>query len=182
MHELTGKISNVSLDFFTGKHMVTFTVDGSASEMLNELRECENLTIKVDKQRQKRSLDANAYFHVLVNKIAAKINESDDEVKRKLVIRYGTLARDNNGDLYGAMLPASADPDRFYPYTRSYKTVYRDGMEYYCYLFYERTRDLDTSQMARLIDGTVQEAKNLGIETMTPMELARLKEVWHGSG
>lgn len=89
MHELTGKISNVSLDFFTGKHMVTFTVDGSASEMLNELRECENLTIKVDKQRQKRSLDANAYCWVLIGKIAEKTNIPKNEVYQNAVREMG---------------------------------------------------------------------------------------------
>lgn len=89
MHELTGKISNVSLDYFTGKHMVTFTVDGSASEMLNELRECENLTIKVDKQRQKRSLDCNAYCWVLIGKIAEKTNIPKNEVYQNAVREMG---------------------------------------------------------------------------------------------
>lgn len=89
MHELTGKISNVSVDYFTGKHMVTFTVDGSASEMLNELRECENLTIKVDKQRQKRSLDANAYCWVLIGKIAEKTNIPKNEVYQNAVREMG---------------------------------------------------------------------------------------------
>ena len=32
--------------------------------------------------------------------------------------------------------------------------------------------------MSLLIDGIVQEAKNLGIETMTPAEVERLKGMW----
>jgi hypothetical protein len=32
--------------------------------------------------------------------------------------------------------------------------------------------------MAKLIDGTVQEAKQLGIETATPDELAKMKALW----
>jgi hypothetical protein len=32
--------------------------------------------------------------------------------------------------------------------------------------------------MARLIDGTIQEAKQLGIETATPDEIARMKALW----
>jgi hypothetical protein len=38
---------------------------------------------------------------------------------------------------------------------------------------------MTTSEFARLIDGTISEAKNLGIETMTPSELAMLKEAWN---
>lgn len=182
MHELTGKIVGVSVDYVSGKTIVSFELNESAPAraMIDELRNKEKLVIKVGKFKQKRSLDANAYFHVLVNKIAKKTGQSDDDVKRHMVISYGTLARDENGELLGAMLPANADPDRFYPYTRNYKTEYRDGKEYHCYLFYERTRNLDSSQMARLVDGTVQVAKELGIETMTPAELSRLKENWYG--
>jgi hypothetical protein len=32
--------------------------------------------------------------------------------------------------------------------------------------------------MSRLIDGTVFEAKELGIETLTPNELERMKNEW----
>jgi hypothetical protein len=42
------------------------------------------------------------------------------------------------------------------------------------YIFFKRTSDLNKDEMNRLIEGTVDEAKNLGIETMTPDELARM--------
>jgi hypothetical protein len=38
----------------------------------------------------------------------------------------------------------------------------------------------DTKQMSILIDGIVSEAKELGIETMTPAELQELKSSWKG--
>lgn len=36
----------------------------------------------------------------------------------------------------------------------------------------------DTKQMSSLIDHLVQDCKALGIETLTPQELARMKEEW----
>lgn len=36
----------------------------------------------------------------------------------------------------------------------------------------------DTKEMSRLIDYIADEAKGLGIETMTPDELAQLKAAW----
>ena len=36
----------------------------------------------------------------------------------------------------------------------------------------------DTKEMSRLIDGTVEEAKELGIETMTPDQIERMKSLW----
>lgn len=180
MYELTGRILNVSFDYLTGKPIVTFELNERkpSLNMVDALKSLEKLALKVSRFRQKRSLDANAYFHVLVNKIAMETNQSDDEVKRTLVKRYGTLARDEDGNLIGAMLPAGVDPDRFYPYTRNYKTEYRDGKEYTCYLFYERTRDLDTLQFSHLLEGTVSEAKELGIETKTKEELDSILGAW----
>lgn len=180
MYELTGKISGVSIDYLTGKPMVTLTLNEvePAREMIDALKGQDKLTIKIGKFRKKRSHDANAYFHALVNKIAPKVGMSDDEAKRWLVKRYGTLAKDENGDLIGAMLPASVDVDKFYPYTRDYKTEWRDGKEYTCYLFYERTRDLDTAQMSHLIQGTVDEAKCLGIEVKPEAEINSLLAQW----
>lgn len=180
MAELTGKLAYMVGFTAKGNPIVTLELNEreSALRMVDSLHKFDKLSIKIDKFREKRSLDANAYFHLLVNKIAAKMNKSDDEVKRDMVKSYGTLARDENGELVGAMLPAGVDVDRFYPYTRNYKTEYRDGKEFNCYLFYERTRDLDTAQMSHLIEGTVQEAQALGIETKSREEIESLLKTW----
>ena len=37
---------------------------------------------------------------------------------------------------------------------------------------------MDSAEMARLIDGAIEEARELGIETDTPEQLARYKEEW----
>lgn len=181
MHDLTGRIANIAVSYVTGKPILTLEVDEDKETLLHifeGLKAAEKLTIKLGKYRKKRSLDANAYFHLLVNKIAAKLKTSDEEVKRNLVCSYGVLARDENGELIGAMLPAGVDVERFYPYTRNYKTVYQNGKEYNCYLFYERTRDLNTADMARLIEGTISEAKSLGIETKCQEEVDSLLRQW----
>lgn len=135
----------------------------------------DEVSTDVKKYRKPRSMDANAYFHLLVNRIAAVVGASDDEVKRELVVKYGTLETDESGSAIGAMLPASADADKVYPYTRCYKSMELNGKSYRCYLLYKRTRDMDSAEMSRLIDGTISEAKQLDIETMTPDQLAQLE-------
>ena len=37
---------------------------------------------------------------------------------------------------------------------------------------------MDSKQMSELIDGTVSEADELGIETRTPDEIERMKALW----
>ena len=44
--------------------------------------------------RERRSLDANAYFHVLVGKIADAAGMGFEETKTNLVIEYGAVARE----------------------------------------------------------------------------------------
>ena len=161
-----------------GEQHITVTVKKDFRDDFDKLKD-KDVWVEIKVWREPRSKDANAYFHVLVNKIAEAQGLGDDEVKRSLVVEYGTLARDDDGQLIGAMLPAGADIDQFYPYTRIYKTMVLEGREYECYLFYKRTHTLDTKEMARLIDGTIYVARELGIDTDTPEQIARYKEGWN---
>ena len=162
-----------------GEQHITITVTSDFRESYDELKDADvNVTIK--KWRAPRSKDANAYFHVLVNKIAEAQSLGDDEVKRTLVVEYGALAKDEDGNTMGAMLPVSANIDEFYPYTRCFKTMELEGRRYNCYLFYKRTHTLDSKEMSRLIDGAIFVARSLGIDTDTPEQIARYKEEWPG--
>lgn len=161
-----------------GRQRITIETEDDFRGEYERLHEKE-ISAEIKVYRKPRSMDANAYFHVLVNKIATVLGSSDEEVKKQLVVKYGTLETDEDGSAYGAMLPASADVDRFYPYTRCYKTVEQNGKGYKCYLFYKRTRDMDSKEMSHLIDGTVSEAKALDIETLPPDELRSMQDLWN---
>ena len=137
-----------------------------------------DVTFKVTKYRQKRSTDANAYFHLLVGKIAQKLNLGSDEVKVNMVLEYGTVDTDDEGAKVGVKLPISVDVKKYYEYAKWFDKRMEDGMEFNCYIFYKKTRELDSKEMARLIDGVVYEAQQLGIGTMTPSEIAALASVW----
>lgn len=162
-----------------GRQRITIETEDDFRGEYDRLHEKE-ISAEIKVYRRPRSMDANAYFHVLVNKIAVALGSSDEEVKKQLVVKYGTVETDEDGSAYGAMLPASADIDRFYPYTRCYKIVEQNGKTYNCFLFYKRTRDMDSAEMSHLIDGTVSEAKALDIETLPPDELASMEALWKG--
>jgi hypothetical protein len=53
-----------------------------------------------------------------------------------------------------------------------------DGTTYYRII--RGTHTYDTKEMSALIDGVVQEAKDLGIETMTPEQIKRMEAAWQG--
>ena len=133
------------------------------------------ITVEVDNWSEKRSIQANAYFHVLVNLIAKETKSSMEDTKKQLVFQYGTLARGKDGKLAGAILPPNTNPEDFYPYCKWYGKTEK-GFD--MYFFFKRTSELNKEEMNRLISGTIDEAKALNIETMTPDELKRMIGRW----
>ncbi len=138
----------------------------------------KKLQAEIKQYRKRRSLDANAYFHVLARKIAEALNISEEESKVNLVLDYGAVMTDAEGGKVGFKLPASVDVNSIYRYAKWFDTRVEGGKEFNCYIVYEHTRNYSTKQMARLIDGAVYECQNLGIETMTPQEIESLKNSW----
>ena len=134
--------------------------------------------IQVEKWSDKRSLQANAYFHVLCNKIADATKSSMDDVKKLLVQQYGTLARGKDGKYMAVKVPSNTDIQKIYPYVR-YIGEDENGLD--MYLFFKHTSDLTKDEMNTLISGTIYEAKSLGIETLTPDEIERMMNRWQGA-
>ena len=117
--------------------------------------------------RKKRSLDANAYFWVLVGKIADKLRASKDEIYFEMLKKYGqsiTVTVRAGLDLSRAGLK----------YYELFKDGISAGKPFEAYRVFIGSSQYDTREMSVLIDGVVQEAKELGIETLTPLELAEI--------
>ena len=170
---MKGRIIDYSMSF-GGKQRITLELDTDFREGYEALKESV-LEISIKRWRQKRSKDANAYFHVLVNAIAEARGISDSEVKRYLVEDYGVIDRDEDGPL-GFMLKKGIDPHRVSDYVRFVKTAERDGMEFNCYLVLKPTHEMDTKEMSRIIEGAITEAQELNIDVDTPD-----KQAWWNS-
>lgn len=110
---MTGRLVDMAFTL-GGKQRVTLELNGDFREIWDKLHLEPILDVEVKKHREKRSHSANAYFHVLVNKIAAETGESDDLVKERLVVAYGTVARDKDGCTVGFKLPVSVDVHDLY--------------------------------------------------------------------
>ena len=171
---MKGRLLDMAIGY-NRKPRVTIELDSDFREGFDALHEFD-VEVSIKKWREKRSNDANKYFHLLVNEIAIVKGLSDDEVKIDLVTQYGTYARDDDGMIVGFKLPASVDVSTIYPYTRMYKEVEENGKLFKCYLVYKQTRLMDTKEFSHLIDGAVQTAKELGIDTDTPEMKAKYGE------
>ena len=117
--------------------------------------------------RKKRSLDANAYFWVLVGKIADKLRASKDEIYFEMLKKYGQSIT--------VTVRAGLDLSRAgFKYYELFKDGISAGKPFEAYRVFIGSSQYDTREMSVLIDGVVQEAKELGIETLTPLELSEI--------
>lgn len=178
--EFTGCLKEITKDWSTGQWQVTFTLnEPGILKQIDKLKDSK-LSIKAVKYRKKRSLDANAYFHVLVGKIADGLGISKHRCKNILLGRYGQpeLLEDDSPAILKTNIPPSFMLERedIHCMPCGYKT--ENGKELTYYKIYRGSHTYDTKEMSILIDGTVQEAQDLGIDTITPDELARIKSLW----
>ena len=140
----------------------------------------KDISIEVKQYREKRSLNANAYFHVLVDKIAGIQRVTHTEVHNRLIADYGVIDDQINNIILDDSIPwLRLDTIHLRPTTAT--RVMDNGKLYRVYLVMRGSHTYDTAEMSRLIDGTVEEAKALGIETLTPDELERMKATWQNT-
>ena len=178
--ELKAKLTGISLDYKTGLPRIEFSaVEKVPIELVEELRDVI-LSVSVKKWRRRRSLDSNAYLHVLAGKIAEKLNTSLTEIKNHLISEYGQYEKLDDG-LMTVIMKDSIEWEKLETIHLRPTTATRtldDGKLYRVYYVMRGSHTYDSAEMARLISGTVSEAKELGIETATPAELEHMAELW----
>lgn len=177
--EVTGRAVGASLDFKTNHFLLTFEINENelVKSEYDKLKNYEKLKIKATRYTRKRSLDANAYFHVLVGKIAEALTISKAKAKNVLICRYGQPQLLPDGSI---MVYKTNAPEEFMWEQESIHCIpvkYEAAATFY--KVYRGSHTYDTKEMSALIDGTVADAKELGIETATPNELMRMKQEWN---
>lgn len=187
-----GVIKSIDIAYPSRRAVVAFEVT-AAPELIQTFVEME-LDISFDKHREKRSLDANAYFWVLVNQIAEKLNVSDIEVHDRLlsenicyILKDGVLDWEVKGEepgKYGIL----RDKTEYYLCSGATvqihdpkgKPLQKNGVPISRLIYWhiKGSHQMDTKEMSRLIDSTIVEAKELGIEVATPEDIRQMTERW----
>ena len=153
---------------------IVIVLNGANRHELESLEQGKDYRIKLSKWTEKRSLNANAYAFVLCTKIAQAIGSSKDEVYEQMLQAYGTV----DEDFPPITVIAGADMSITKEHWLRIDTRKVGGKDFDCYLRIKGSSEMDKKEMAHFIDGIVFECKQLGIETLPPDELERLKEQW----
>ena len=182
MYELTGNIKELRIDYQTGKAFMIISLNQkqSAINCFDELHLEEKLSFKIDKYREKRSLDANAYCFVLIGKLAEKLNIPKEEV-------YKNAVKDIGGNYEIVCVKNEAVERLCSGWTKNgigWQTDTMPSKIEGCtnVMLYYGSSTYDTAQMSRLINTIVELCKEQNIETRTPNELANLISLWEQKG
>lgn len=122
--------------------------------------------------RDKRSLDANKYAWELMGQIADTLRMDKGYIYVEMLKRYGQG---------GAATIQAVDARKFERTTKYWEKIAErkiNGVPCVLYRFWVGSSQYDTQEMSIFIDGIVEEAKQLDIETLTPAEIARITSVW----
>ena len=178
MAELTGKIKDMSVDFGSNRMVLNLLLNEkqAAITAFDELHDYEKLTIKLTKHREKRSLDSNAYAWTLIDKLAAKLNLSKEEVYRNYIKEIG-----GNSDIVCVQDKALDKLRQGWGKNGiGWVTDTMPSKLEGCtnVVLYYGSSSYDKAQMSRLIDMIVNDCKAQGIETRTPDEINRMLALW----
>lgn len=182
--DFTGRFVSISRDLASGEYIAILRVKQDVVRAYERLKNCDLLDIIIKKHREKRSLDANAYYWQLTTKLAEALHVSKPFMHNQLLRRYGQLEY-FDGRIVTVTIPDTekaqnkADEDEYtHLQPTSQVRLGNDKIMYRTYKLLRGSHDYDTAEMSKLIDGLVSECKEAGIETLTPDELDRLKEEW----
>lgn len=137
--------------------------------------------IEPHKEHKGRSLNANSYFHALVQKLAQAQQPpvSLAKCKNMMIAAYGQPEYiDGQQAIIKSNVPQEKMQEIEYLHTALVKISEENGTECYFYRIYRGTHTYNNIEMQKLIEGVVQECKDAGIETATPAEIAKMIDVW----
>ena len=126
--------------------------------------------VKIVKHREKRSNNANSYLWELCTQIGNIMNLSKNEVYLQMLKDYGQ----------SMLIPVKKGnkPNGFIKYYEFECSSQLNGKEADWYKIYKGSSEYNTKEMSILLEGAVQEAKNLGIKTKEDYEIEKLIEEW----
>ena len=141
---------------------------GSPIEIIQWLYNQEkNKKFEIKEKREKRSLSQNSYAWELITKIGNVLRKSKEEVYLQMLKDYG------QSEIVSIL--SSIEPKGYFKYYEKIGTGIVNNKEFSHYKIFKGSSEFDSKEMTILIDGIIQECKQLGIETLTPDEISKLK-------
>lgn len=183
--KFTGKLKQPIIDFISHRLTLLFETNEDFGQAYEELKEYDKLSLEIKPYKRRRSLDANAYYWVLLTKLSKILGTSNAELHNTILSKYGFLEI-VDGRTIKVVLPDTDEANKKVMESKIYHLrptsdvrMGKDGMVYRTYTMLRGSSTYDTAEMSRLIDGLVCDCRDAGIEDSeiaSPVERRILKE------
>ena len=170
MAEIKARIVDFALSF-NRKQRLTLELEGDFRGQYDKLHDKE-VGVLIRKWSEKRSLTANAYWWALLGKIGDALRMSKEDVYLDMLKAYG------QGGAVSVEARFADDFRRTYKYAEQIGESELNGKTFVHFRFWVGSSEYDKEEFSILLDGVVQEAKNLDIETMDTENLKSLMEAY----
>lgn len=173
--ELIGKLLAAYKNADGRTVLLTEADEVGTPEALDKLLHEERLRIRIERYQEKRSLNANAYFWKITSEIAKRLTVDKESQYLVQLYKYGSFFDVSVIDRALPMLRQT------YRYTEVMDTGEMNGEPASVVRCYRGSSTYTREEMRYLIDGTVEDAKELGIDVLPPAEIEHLIAVWKGA-
>ena len=154
------------------------------SDDLNDFKQLEDkeldgyvLTLK--KPKKEKSQDANSYMWVLCRKLAAKLSTDKEKIYENDIYRQAIREA---GFYTTSEIRAGEEAEFEKAWEKRglgwFCELIRTTREYTYYRSYMGSSSYDSERLGRVIDYLVDECKYHKVDTMTPLEIERLLNLW----
>jgi len=167
-----------------GLTRIVAVVDGdrkTISELVNKAAEKPDIwELKINKERKRRSLDANAYYWSLIDKLARALQTSKDELHEKMIEDYGSFKQRKDGGIAVFSIQADRDPHEITAYSKLIGRGYVGEKEFIHYAVLKGSSEMNSEEFSSLLDGLIFECKEQQIETLPTEEINKMKALLGG--
>lgn len=136
----------------------------------------------IKEHRERRSLDANALYWVMITALAKALKISNARCHNMMLRRYGFPEMFGDKLAY-IVLPdtddaeeKALDAESFHIRPTSQTRIGKDGITYRTYILMRGSSSYDTTEMTRLINGLLDECREAGVDTTSPYERQMMDE------
>ena len=142
---------------------------GTPKELIKKLLELdENKKYEITEYKEKRSLDANAYYWSLINQLANKLELGKEELHLKMIKEYGQVMI--------VPLTLKQNPEGYFKYFEKYKKGKINNVEVVLYKVYKPSSEMNSKEFSILLDGLVQECREMDIPTLEDLKIKKMIE------
>ena len=141
---------------------------GSPIKIINYLSTQDSEKVfEIREYKEHRSLSQNAYAWTLITQLGNKLHKSKDEIYLDMSKNYGQSTIVSIG--------VEVNVTKYFKYFDEIGEGIVNGKKFKHYKIYKGSSEFDSLEMSIFIDGIIQECENVGIPTLTKVEIERMR-------